>query len=126
MPNEVVFVSMLSAYSHCHVLEEGWKWFFSMEKSFGITPTSAAWQERGDGEKALEFIGRMPFEPDMSIWVALLSWCRTASDDIKIAETAVKQLMRLDMQNTSCIVTLANMYSKLGQWEDAEENQGVD
>lgn len=130
MPNEVVFVSLLSACSHCHLLEEGWKWFCLMEERFGLSPTLAHYScmvdlfcRQGEVQKALELIEGMPFETDVSIWASLLSWCRATNDDVKIAEIAVKQLMRLDVQDTSYFVTLANMYSKLGRWGDAERTR---
>lgn len=132
MPNDGVFVSVLSTCSHCCLLEEGWKWFNSMEERFSIRPKLAHYScmvdllgRQGEVEKALGFIEGMPFEPDASMWVALLSHCRATSDDIKIAETAVKQLMKLDMHDTSYFVTLANMYSILGLWKDAERIRGL-
>ncbi|KAJ6851377.1 putative pentatricopeptide repeat-containing protein, chloroplastic [Iris pallida] len=127
MSNEVVFVSLLSACAHCGLLDEGWKWFYSMEEKFDISPTLTHYTcivdmlgRLGDLGRAVEFIQRMPMEPDMFVWNALLSWFRTAHDNIKIAEIAVEELMRLDPNNPTYYVTLANIYSKLGQWEDAE------
>lgn len=124
MPNEVTFVSVLSACSHCGLVDEGWKLFHSMEEKFGISSTLAHYTciidllgRQGRVEEALEFVKTMPMEPDMTLWGALLSWCTCS--DIKVAEFAAEQLIQLDPSNTSCYVTLSNMYSKLGLWGDA-------
>ncbi|XP_020693118.2 pentatricopeptide repeat-containing protein At3g53360, mitochondrial-like [Dendrobium catenatum] len=103
MPNEIVFVSLLSACSRCGFLDEGWKWFNSMEEKFGVTPSLAHYAcivdllgRKGKVERALEVIRTMPFEPDGSIWIALLSWCGTSDGDLKVAEIAAEKLVRID------------------------------
>ncbi|XP_038972289.1 pentatricopeptide repeat-containing protein DOT4, chloroplastic-like [Phoenix dactylifera] len=132
MPNEVTFVSILSACSHCGLVDEGWKWFRSMKEKFGISSTLAHYTcivdllgRQGRVEEALEFVNTMPMEPDITVWGVLLSWCRAAHSDIKIAEFAAERLIQLDPSNTSCYVTLSNMYSKLGLWGDAKRIRGL-
>lgn len=76
--------------------------------------------DRGEVKKAIELVGRMPFKPDISILVSLISWCRTVKDDAEVVEFLEKQLTKLDANDTSYFVSLANMYSKLGKWEESE------
>lgn len=132
MPNEVTFVSILSACSHCGLVDEGWKWFHSMKGKFGISSTLAHYTcivdllgRQGRVEEALEFVNTMPMEPDITVWGALLSWCRATHNDIKIAEFAAERLIQLDPRNISCFVTLSNMYCKLGLWRDAQRIRGL-
>ncbi|KAJ0981705.1 hypothetical protein J5N97_009960 [Dioscorea zingiberensis] len=129
-PNEVVLISLLSACSHCGMVDEGLNLFNAMEHNYGITPTPAHYAcivdmlgRQGSAARALEFITSMvSIELDANVWGTLLSWCRATNDDTatKVAEIAAEQLMKLDPDNPSYYVILSNMYSEIGKWEDAE------
>ncbi|CAL5381925.1 unnamed protein product [Camellia sinensis] len=126
-PNEVVFISLLSACSHCGLENEGWNWFYAMEKIYGITPKLAHYacmvdllSRQGHVEDALEFVKSMPIEPDNRIWGALLAGCRSICGSIEIAEFVVEQLVCLDPENTSYYVVLSNLYAEQCRWEDVE------
>lgn len=125
MPNEVVFVSLLSACSHCGLVNEGWRWFYSMKGKFGIDPTVAHYTcmlnmlgRQGRVEEALEFVKKMPVRADATVWGALLGWCRATHRDVKVAEFAAEQIVGLGASDSSWYVTLAKLYWKLGMWED--------
>lgn len=127
MPNDVVFVSVLSACSHCGLDDEGWDWFYAMEEKFGVTPKLAHYacmvdmlSRRGYVEEALEFVNKLPIEPDIRIWGALLAGCRKNSDSIEVAEVVVHQLISLDPENTSYLVFLSNLYAEQRRWEDVD------
>ncbi|GFZ06847.1 pentatricopeptide repeat (PPR) superfamily protein [Actinidia rufa] len=99
MPNEVVFISLLSACSHCGLENEGWNWFLR------------------DGRDLWNY---MPIKPDKRIWGALLAGCRSSYGSIEMAEFVVEQLIGLDSENTSCYVVLSNLYAEQCRWEDVE------
>lgn len=108
MPNEIVFTSLLSACRHRGLLDDGLQWFNSMEEKFGVPPCLAHYAcivdllgSKGKVERALEFIRTMPFEPDASIWIALLNWCGTSDGDLKVAEVAAEKLVRIDPNDAS-------------------------
>lgn len=126
-PNEVVFISLLSACSHCGLENEGWKLFYAMEKIYGIAPKLAHYacmvdllSRQGHVEEALEFVKGMPIEPDKRIWGALLAGCRSIRGSIEVAEFVVEQLIGLDPENTSCYVVLSNLYAEQCRWQDVE------
>lgn len=126
-PNEVVFISLLSACSHCGLQNEGWNWFYAMENIHGITPKLAHYacmvdllSRQGHVEEALEFVKGMPIQPDKRIWGALLAGCRSTCSSVEMAEFVVEQLLALDPGNTSCYVVLSNLYAEQGRWEDME------
>lgn len=127
MPNDVVFISVLSACSHCGLEYDGWNWFYTMEQKFCITPKLAHYacmvdllSRRGNVEEALEFVKKMPIEPDIRIWGALLAGCRRTSGSTEVAEIAAHRLIRLDPENTSYHVFLSNLYAEQSRWEDVE------
>ncbi|KAK9153426.1 hypothetical protein Sjap_000906 [Stephania japonica] len=126
-PNEVVFISILSACSHCGLENEGWWLFNNMESEFSVTPTLAhcacmvdMLSRRGRIEEAVEFINKMPLEPDTSIWGAVLAGCRATQGATELAELAAENLIRMDPKNTSYYIILSNLYAERGQWRDVE------
>ncbi|XP_047340220.1 pentatricopeptide repeat-containing protein DOT4, chloroplastic-like [Impatiens glandulifera] len=126
-PNEIVFISVLSACSHCGLENEGWKWFYSMKEIYDISPKLSHYacmvdllSRRGKVKQALEFVKNMPIKPDKRIWGALLAGCRSIHVSIDIAELVVDELTRLDPENTGAYVVLSNLYAEKGRWDDVE------
>ncbi|KAL6495488.1 hypothetical protein OROGR_030051 [Orobanche gracilis] len=131
-PNDVIFISVLSACSHCGLEYEGWSWFHAMEVKYGIEPKLAHYacmvdmlSRRGNIEEALEFVNNMPVEPDKRIWGALLAGCRNIHGHIEISELVAKKLVSLDPENTSYYVVLSNVYADQGRWEEVEKLRNV-
>ncbi|XP_022759996.1 pentatricopeptide repeat-containing protein At2g20540-like [Durio zibethinus] len=127
-PNDIIFLSVLSACSHCGLEYEGWNWFYSMKEKYGITPKLAHYacmvdllSRQGNIEQALDFVKKMPMEPDKRIWGALLAGCRLTHGPIEIVEFVVEQLATLDPQNsTNYYRILSDLYAEEGREEDAE------
>ncbi|KAL0362363.1 UNVERIFIED_CONTAM: Pentatricopeptide repeat-containing protein [Sesamum calycinum] len=68
-PNDVTFLALITACSHCGLVEEGWEFFISM-KDYGIEPCQKHYAgvvdllgRAGYLEKAYNFIMTMPVEP---------------------------------------------------------------
>ncbi|KAL2233890.1 pentatricopeptide repeat-containing protein At4g14170 isoform X1 [Sesamum indicum] len=127
-PNDVVFISLLSACSHCGLEYEGWNWFHAMESMYGVKPKLAHYacmvdmlSRQGNIEEALEFVNNMPIEPDRRIWGALLAGCRNIHGPTEILEIVAKKLISLDPENTSYYVVLSNLYADQGRWEEVEK-----
>ncbi|XP_058083690.1 pentatricopeptide repeat-containing protein At3g57430, chloroplastic-like [Magnolia sinica] len=126
-PNDVVFISILSACSHCGLVDEGWRLFHYMEGEYGIKPSLVHYacmvdllSRCGRVAEAFEFVKGMPVEPDVSVWGALIGGCRSGQDNVEVAEVAARQLIRLDPDNTSYYVILSNVYAECGRWGDVE------
>ncbi|WRX10185.1 C2 domain - like 8 [Theobroma cacao] len=127
-PNDIIFLSVLSACSHCGLKNEGWNWFYSMKEKYGITPKLAHYacmvdllSRQGHIEQALHFVKKMPMEPDKRIWGALLAGCRVSLGPIKIVEFVVERLSTLDPQNsTHYYMILSDLYAEEGRGEDAK------
>lgn len=127
-PNDVVFISVLSACSHCGLEYEGWNWFRSMEERFGVAPKLAHYacmvdllSRQGNIEEAFEFVNNMPIEPDKRIWETLLTGCKKTRVSVEISETVSKQLIALDPENTSYFEILSNLYTEQGRWKDVKQ-----
>lgn len=127
-PNNVVFISVLSACSHCGLEYEGWNWFKSMEEKYALTPKLAHYacmvdmlSRQGNIGEALEFVKSMPIEPDKRIWGTLLSGCRKTYGCSEILEFVAKQLISLDPKDSSYYVILSNLYAEQGRWIEVEK-----
>ncbi|GAA0141917.1 hypothetical protein LIER_02949 [Lithospermum erythrorhizon] len=127
-PNGIVFLSVLSACSHCGLEYEGWNWFYAMEEKYRISPSLAHYacmvdmlSRQGNVAAALDFVRSMPIDPDERIWGALLAGCRLAHESFDNTEFVAKQLIRLDPQNTSYYVMLSNLYAEEGKWKEVEK-----
>lgn len=123
-PTSVTFVSVLSACSHSGLIQEGWKYFYSMTQDYNITPEVVHYAcmvdllgRGGLLDEAIMFIASMPIEPDASVWRALLSACRVHSD-AKLARTVFKKLVELEPMNIGNYVLLSNIYAAGGLWEE--------
>ncbi|KAF2600348.1 hypothetical protein F2Q68_00008337 [Brassica cretica] len=123
-PDSITFLGMLTACSHCGLLEEGKGYFDLMSQRYSIQPKlehyGAMVDLLGRGGKvkeAYELIESMPVEPDLVIWRSLLSSSRTYKNP-KLAETAIQNLSKA---RSGDYVLLSNIYSSTKKWESAQK-----
>ncbi|KAL9440060.1 hypothetical protein AB3S75_018843 [Citrus x aurantiifolia] len=88
-PDDVAFVGLLSACSHCG---------------------------SGRVKEAHEFIQKMPIEANPIIWRTLISAC-CARGELKLAESITKWLIGNEPMHESNYVLLSHIYAKLLRWE---------
>ncbi|GJZ77780.1 pentatricopeptide repeat-containing protein [Tanacetum coccineum] len=125
IPNLVTFTNLLSACSHLGLTGEGRSYFNMMKQEYGIEPDMEQYAcmvdliaRSGNLSDTLEFIEKMPFEPNAAIWGSLLGASRIHLN-IAMAEHAAKYLFELEPGSSGNYILLANIYSTLGRWEDA-------
>eukprot|EP01018_Ginkgo_biloba_P034077 Gb_04446 [translate_table: standard] len=123
-PNHVTFTSVLSACSHAGLVDEGWQFFNCMSRDYCITPKVKHYAcmvdllgRAGCLDEALDFIRRMPVEPDVGVWGALLGACRIHTN-IELGEHVARHLFELEPRNPGYYVLLSNIYAVTGRWDD--------
>ncbi|CAI9115565.1 OLC1v1016490C1 [Oldenlandia corymbosa var. corymbosa] len=126
-PDDVTFISLLSACSHAGLIAEGMQWFHSMGKQFSIKPRIDHYlcivdllSRGGSLEDAYKIIREMPLEPDIRIWNALLSACRIYKK-VELVEEISNKIQSLGPEGTGNLVLLSNIYSTAGRWDDAAD-----
>ncbi|CAK7331028.1 unnamed protein product [Dovyalis caffra] len=126
-PNEVTFLSVLSACRHAGMIEQGLELFYSMVRDFTMIPALAHYGcvvdllgRGGCLDEAGEFINSMPIEPDASVWRALLSACRLHSNP-KLASSIFENLVKLEPTNAGNYVLLSNIYAEAGLWSEVRQ-----
>ncbi|KAM7530524.1 hypothetical protein LguiB_033934 [Lonicera macranthoides] len=123
-PDDITFTGLLSASSHSGMLNKGRRLFDYFFQQKPIKPKLEHYAclvdilgRSGELKEAEELINKMPMEPKLSIWLALLSGCRMHSN-IEVAERAVKRILDLDPYCSAAYILLSNLYAFDGRWTD--------
>ncbi|KAJ6353887.1 hypothetical protein OIU76_002828 [Salix suchowensis] len=135
-PDDVTFVSVLSACSHSGLVDQGIKVFSSMT-DYGIEPGAEHYgclvdllARSGRLFEAKDIIDQMPMKPSQSIWGAILNACQVQGD-VELAEIASRELLNLDPEEEGGYTLLSNIYAASGRWSnskkirEAMESRGV-
>ncbi|GJX64288.1 pentatricopeptide repeat-containing protein [Tanacetum coccineum] len=109
-PDWITFVSSIGACANAAILKLGHQIVSQVEK-FGFGSDVSEYM------KGKELIDKMPMEPNAAVWGALLGACRIHGNSI-MAETALKNLVELDAEDSGSYVLLANLYSDSGNLEN--------
>eukprot|EP01018_Ginkgo_biloba_P028267 Gb_24755 [translate_table: standard] len=123
-PNDVTFISVLSACSHAGLVNEGWQYFDCMTQDYHITPRVEHYScmvdllgRAGCLDEAHDFVNNMPLEPHVGVWGALLGACRIHCN-IELGEQVANRLFYLDPEHVGYYVLLSNIYAEAGRWDD--------
>nr|KYP45786.1 Pentatricopeptide repeat-containing protein At2g22070 family [Cajanus cajan] len=126
-PDHISYVAVLSGCSHMGLVAEGKHYFDSMTQVYGIYPTNEHFAcmvdllgRAGLLDQAKNLIDGMPFKPNATVWSALLGACRIHHDS-RLAETAAKKLMELNVEDSGGYVLLANIYAESGELENVAD-----
>ncbi|XP_058095270.1 pentatricopeptide repeat-containing protein At5g46460, mitochondrial-like [Magnolia sinica] len=123
-PDEITFVGLLTACSHCRMLEKGQHFFelLNQDPSVDVRLEHYACMvdvlgRSGHLEEAEEFIKNMPMSPNSMIWLALLGACKVHSH-LEVGRRAAKQLFHLEPHSSAAYILLSNIYASSGRWND--------
>ncbi|KAG0501944.1 hypothetical protein HPP92_002016 [Vanilla planifolia] len=130
-PDAVSFTGLLSGCSHSGLVDQGMKYFETMEDVYSVKPSHEHYAcvvdllgRAGQLEKAMEIVNQMKIDSGPSIWGALLSASRSHRN-LEVAEIAAKQLFLLEPYNSGNYVLLSNMYAEVGKWDDVKKLRAV-
>lgn len=122
-PNNITFICVLYACCQGRFIDEGWKYFSSMTKDYGISPGEDHYVcmvnllgRAGLTKEAMDLILTMPFEPGAPVWQTLLSACEVHGD-VEIGKVAARRAMEQDKKDPSTYVVLSNMFAGLSNWD---------
>ncbi|KAF8768908.1 hypothetical protein HU200_007474 [Digitaria exilis] len=95
-PDVVTFVGLLNACTHGGLVDEGLRYFESMQHEHGI-------------------------EPEIEHYGCIVDLLGRAGRQLALAELAIRKLLELDPDNANYVVMLANVYSEGGLWEEVRK-----
>ncbi|KAJ7964970.1 Pentatricopeptide repeat [Quillaja saponaria] len=115
----------INLFQYLRAMDEGWEYFKMIRTPYAMEPAIEQYAcmvdlmtRAGHFDEALDFINKMPFEPNAAVWGSLLGACRIHFNP-DLAELAAQHLFELEPQISGNYLLLANIYSAAGRWEDA-------
>lgn len=122
--NEVTFLSLLYACSHCGLKDEGIEYLDLMVKKYGLKP----WLEHytcvvdllgrsGCLLQAEDMIRSMPVKADAVIWKTLLAACKIHKN-ADMAKRIAEEVLKLDPLDSASYVLLANISASEKRWDE--------
>ncbi|KAK4372250.1 hypothetical protein RND71_007634 [Anisodus tanguticus] len=125
-PDHVTFVSLLSAFSHGGLVDEGLKHFASMTSEFGVLAgiehcvcVVDLLGRSGRFPEAIAFIKEMPVSPNDFVWRSLLAACRMHGNT-ELGKVAAENLLRSNPSDDSAYVLYSNICATTGRWQDVQ------
>ncbi|XP_065848668.1 pentatricopeptide repeat-containing protein At5g39350-like [Euphorbia lathyris] len=129
-PNEITFLSILSACSHSGLVEQALMVFNSMDEQ-GIPAKSEHFAciidvlgRTGEVKEAYEIVKKLQFKPPISLLESLLGACRNYGD-VEIGEKVSQMLIEMEPENPGPYVMLSNIYAGVGRWIDADRVRSI-
>ncbi|KAE7998010.1 hypothetical protein FH972_002590 [Carpinus fangiana] len=123
-PDHATFASLLSAFSHSGLVQEGQYWFNLMVSKYNIPPAEKHYAcmvdllaRAGRVEEARELIDSMNTNPGLAVWVALLAGC-CKNGKLLIGEIAAKKVLELNPDDLGVYALVSNYYGKARKWEE--------
>ncbi|KAK7320195.1 hypothetical protein RJT34_04931 [Clitoria ternatea] len=123
-PDEITMVGVLSACSHAGLIDRGTKYFYTMNRDYGLTPTSKHYTcmidllgRAGRLDEAEKLMQNMPFEPAAASWGALLGASRIHGNT-ELGEKAAEMVFKMEPHNSGMYILLSNLYAASGRWAD--------
>ncbi|CAN6479060.1 unnamed protein product [Victoria cruziana] len=130
-PNEVTFLAILCACSHCGLVEEGIWHFQRMRNVYNLIPKIEHYGcmvdllgRAGRLKEAQFLIQCMPMQADVRIWAAMLSACK-AYGDIRLCQTIRAHVAELEVSDSGVYVLMSNIYARNNRWEDVKRMRAL-
>ncbi|KAJ0539067.1 putative tetratricopeptide-like helical domain superfamily [Helianthus annuus] len=124
-PDEITFLSVLSACAHAGFVEDGLTAFKKLAK-YGLSANVKHYGclidllgRAGRLVEAYRIVTKMPMRPNDTIWGALLGAC-TVHSDLIMANRVLERIKLQDSCDSSCYVLMSNIYAASDRWEKAE------
>ncbi|ERN20123.1 hypothetical protein AMTR_s00066p00062930 [Amborella trichopoda] len=125
-PDGVTLLGVMHACSHAGYPDHVCKIMHDMHNLYGIRPHMEHYACMVDGmvragrlREAAGLVFRMPYEPDGSIWKAILFGCKVHGD-IKLGKYAAKIASKCEPGDPAAYVLLSNAHAMRGEWADVE------
>ncbi|CAH9097123.1 unnamed protein product [Cuscuta epithymum] len=125
--NNVTFLSVLYACSHCGLKDKGLEIFYLMVQKHNLEPQLEHYTcvvdllgRSGRLDEAEAFIRSMPVKADAIIWKTLLSACKIHKN-VDMAEKIATEVLKIDPQDSASYVLLSHTQASARRWKHVSE-----
>ncbi|CAN6478672.1 unnamed protein product [Victoria cruziana] len=126
-PDSVTFIGVLMACSHAGLVDQGFSYFYCMNKIYHIEPQREHYGcmidllcRAGRLRDAESMIKNMPFKPDDVVLSILLRACMVHGN-IECGKRTAELILELEPVCAGTHITLSNIYAAGGKWKDSAE-----
>ncbi|URE07473.1 PPR repeat [Musa troglodytarum] len=126
-PDQVLLMSVISACSHAGLVDQGLRYFSLMDIQYNVPPNREIYgcvvdllARAGRITEAYQMIETMPFEPDETIWGALLGACKMHKN-VYFGRLAAQKIFDMWPNESKTYVLLSNIYAAGRAWGDFAE-----
>ncbi|KAL0926812.1 hypothetical protein M5K25_003063 [Dendrobium thyrsiflorum] len=124
-PDGMTYTSVLSACSHCGLVEEGWHVFKVLNADHSVSPSEEHYNcmvdllgRAGQLEEAYDLVNHYPLKNKLNALCALLGACKFHKN-MKIGEVIGYELLELQPHNPGIYSLVSNIYSEASMWNEA-------
>lgn len=124
-PDDLTFISILTACSHSGLVDLGFYYFYRLESVYGIEPKMEHYAcmvdllgRAGQLEEAENLVRKMPILPNEFVLGSLLGSCNTHGQ-FHLGDKILRELIKITPHNTRYHILLSNMYALDGKREKA-------
>ncbi|CAL9084214.1 unnamed protein product [Musa textilis] len=121
-PDDVTLVGVLSACAHGGLVDQGYRFFSSMEEMYDLEPKIEHYGcmidllgRVGRLKEAYNMILRMPMRPNAVLWGTMLSSCKVHKN-VELGEVAAMELIELDPCDPWPRLMLSRIYAEVSDW----------
>ncbi|KNA23890.1 hypothetical protein SOVF_020950 isoform B [Spinacia oleracea] len=122
-PDPISFLNVLTACSHCGLVDQGTKYFNSITELYHMEPRREHYVtmvdilcRSGRFGQAEKMMAEMPFIPDEIMLSSILNSCRIHKNQ-ELAKEVAEQLFNMKVRDASAYVNMSNIYAAAGQWD---------
>lgn len=123
-PSSITFVGVLSACGSMGLVDRARSYFSLMTEKYGIKPSMEHYTcmvrllgHAGHLDEAMKFIKKIPLEPSVMVWRALLSAC-IIHKDVEVGKASAQKVLEIEPHDESTHVLLSNLYAAAGRWDN--------
>ncbi|RWW53336.1 hypothetical protein BHE74_00040198 [Ensete ventricosum] len=126
-PDQILLMSVISACSHAGLVDQGLRYFSLMNIEYNVPPNREIYGcvvdllgRAGRIMEAYQLIETLPFEPDETIWGALLGACKMHKN-VYLGRLAAQKIFDMRPNDSKTYVLLSNIYAAGRAWGDFAE-----
>ncbi|XP_057541822.1 putative pentatricopeptide repeat-containing protein At2g01510 [Amaranthus tricolor] len=122
-PDQISFLNVLTACSHCGLVDQGLRYFNNITELHKMEPRREHYIamvdilcRNGRFGQAEKLMAEMPFKPDEVMLSSILNSCRIHKNH-ELAKKVAERLFEMEVKDAAAYVNMSNIYAVAGEWD---------